>query len=153
MARPSGTKGDKRAATGWFLALFGAVPFVVMAIALHVAPEFSRLHLGGLHTLELYAAIILSFMAGIRWGTGLFSDNDSEAAGTLVASTINALVAWLAVLTASPYTVMLLVAGFLAQGVWDWRSAARGVLPGWYGPLRLVLTVIVTLSLLVAAMA
>ena len=64
-----------------------------------------------------------------------------------------ALLAWPAVLWAAPGAALLLVAGFAAHWLRDWRLVAQtgAALPPWYLGLRTRLTLVACLCLLVGA--
>jgi hypothetical protein len=51
-------------------------------------------------------------------------------------------------LIAQPWSALLLLTGFVLQGIWDVVSARNGSLPGWFGRLRLTITAIVLASIL-----
>ena len=144
--------GDRTIATAWFLAGFGAVPFVVMALASVLSPGFAAAHLGGETAFIGYGAVILSFMGGIRWGAALQSTSGSRSE-QMILSVAPSLAAWLSLLILRPWSLILLLAAFLVQGVWDVSSARKGFLPGWFGRLRLTITAIVVASILLVLVA
>lgn len=144
--------GDRTTATAWFLAGFGAVPFVVMAVAGVASPGFAAAHLGGDTAFIGYGAVILSFMGGVRWGAAL-PPSAGQSAQQLIMSVAPSLAAWLALLIERPWALFLLLAGFALQGIWDVMSARSGVLPGWFGRLRLTITAIVVASILLVLVA
>lgn len=139
--------------TAWFLAAFGAVPFVAMALAAMFAPDFSAARLGGEAAFIGYGAVILAFMGGVRWGAALTPSLQVGAAEQMIISVAPSLVAWLSLMTERPWSLMLLLAGFILQGIWDVRSAHKGLLPKWFGRLRLTITAIVALSILLILFA
>ncbi|MEQ8481865.1 MAG: DUF3429 domain-containing protein [Hoeflea sp.] len=149
----SQTEQTRLTATAWFLAGFGAVPFAAMALAGAMAPGFAATYLGGEAAFTGYGAVILSFMGGIRWGAVLTAapgagPSGSAPAQTLIVSVAPSLAGWLALLIERPWSLLLLLAAFVAQGVWDVVSASRGGLPEWFGRLRLVISAIVAASIL-----
>lgn len=149
----SETEQTRLTATAWFLAGFGAVPFAAMALAGAMAPGLSATYLGGEAAFIGYGAVILSFMGGVRWGAVLRGEpgpgsSGSAAAQTLILSVAPSLAGWLALLIERPWSLLLLLAGFVAQGVWDVASASKGDLPEWFGRLRLVISAIVAASIL-----
>jgi hypothetical protein len=139
--------GDRIIATAWFLAGLGAVPFVVMALALMLSPGFGEAHLGGKSAFIGYGAVILSFMGGVRWGAAMQLSKGLDAE-RMILSVAPSLAGWLALLIAQPWSMILLLAGFVMQGIWDVRSARNRSLPGWFGNLRLTITAIVVASIL-----
>ncbi|WP_420410556.1 DUF3429 domain-containing protein [Hoeflea sp.] len=149
----SQTEQTRFTATAWFLAGFGAVPFAAMALAAALAPGFSASYLGGDAAFIGYGAVILSFMGGIRWGAVINRAPDPEAARTLILSVAASLAGWLALLIDRPWSLVLLLLGFAAQGAWDVASARSGQLPGWFGRLRLVISAIVVVSIILVVLA
>ena len=92
-----------------------------------------------------YAALLLTFFAGARFGHAL------RAAGVTVAAAATALPVIVAL--ASLYLPDRIAAGILAvayagQGAWDVWSADRAQLAAWYGRLRLRTTPIAVLLLI-----
>ena len=140
-------------ATAWFLAGIGAIPFVVMALASIVSPEFTAAHLGGDAAFLGYGAVILSFMGGVRWGRALSLEDPARAAEQMILSVAPSLAAWLALLIDRPWSLLLLMAGFALQAAWDAKSAGNGLLPLWFGRLRLTISAIVIASILIMILA
>lgn len=142
----SGDRGLGR--TAWALSLLGLIPFAAAAGAFAFGPE--RWAGPALLALLAYAATILAFLGGVRWGFELNARPPSPL--NLVASNVPALVAF-ALLAAPSIDARWQVGGFLAafvaQGLWD--LTLRG--PIWWPRLRLVLTVGVTLCLALALSA
>lgn len=134
VAEWNGTRG-----AAWVLGLGGLVPFVALAILTLVAPQgpvppdLLTLMISG------YAAVILSFLGGIRWGAVLPQSRDGAA--TLALSVVPSLLAWAFLLVPVPARFACFAAAFLVQGVIDVAAARRGALPAWFGALRTVLTV------------
>ncbi len=144
------------------LGLAGAIPFVVLSTAF----ALGRNDVDGVPALSAligYGAVILSFLGGVRWGAALYANPDKQGA-QFALSVVPSLIAWIAVLIptepqrtyalfpdAAAPTILLLAV--LAQGVADVAASRGGGLPQWYGRLRLILTVIVGLSLLLAVVA
>lgn len=133
-------------ATAWGLALAGLIPFAGCAIMVVVdAPAV----VDWTGALMAYAAVILSFLGGARWGVELAREKPDP--GRLILSNVPALGAWLAlVMVDVPASVRLgLLAAALAL-VWIWD---RGSAEPWYRPLRTTATVGAVLSLILAAVA
>ncbi len=140
--------------TAWALTLAGLVPFVGLAgwILLNRddGPRW-------LEPLTVYAAIIVSFLAGTRWGKGLagsrwgkgLAERDPRPA-TLILSNLPPVAAWLTFLPGVPYEFRLVVLIFalVAMLYWDFRAA-----PPWYRTLRSVATAGAVLSLLAVVQA
>ncbi|WP_396595172.1 DUF3429 domain-containing protein [Brevundimonas sp. R86498] len=137
---------ERAKATAWALALAGLIPFAGCALmaVLGAIPGFDWTG-----ALMAYAAVILSFLGGARWGGELAGQNPSPA--RLILSNLPAIVAWLALVSvAAPAALRL---GVLAAGlalVWLWD---RGPSTPWYRALRTTATVGAVLSLGLAALA
>ncbi|MEM5471450.1 DUF3429 domain-containing protein [Hoeflea sp. AS60] len=140
-------------ATAWFLAGLGAVPFVAMALASIVSPEFAAARLGGDAAFLGYGAVILSFMGGVRWGRALSLEDPARAAEQIILSVAPSLAAWLALLIDRPLSLLLLMAGFALQAAWDAQSARNGLLPRWFGRVRLTISAIVVASIILVMLA
>lgn len=132
------TNTRERPVVAWVLGLAGLIPFFGAAAALWVGPPTLR----GVALLALlaYAAVILSFLGGVRWGAETARDEGPRAA-PLILSVLPSLLAWGALVGAASVPpasqLLLLGAGLLLASVWDIRSMS---LPDWYRRLRLVLT-------------
>ncbi len=130
----------------------GLIPFVGTAACLLVAPDFLGLGSGLLHmALVTYAALIASFLGGVRWGNVLAKPEHHQR--EFVLAVMPSLVAWLALATPRPYDLMMLIGIFLALGVSDIGLVLAGGAPRWYGKLRVGLTAIAVTSLLGALLA
>lgn len=108
--------------------------------------------------LPIYAAVILSFLAGGRWTAEIVLRADAPRPGVLLLAVFLALSGWLAVLMQVwnrpdlPLNTELtgwgiLIAGFVIQYLWDRGAVRGGTLPRWYLPLRLILTLGAVISL------
>jgi len=134
------------------LALLGFVPFAVLTGALFV-PDATLAQTAGLLVLKVYAAIILSFLGGIRWGIAVKAMDEDPDMSTFVLSVMPSLWAWAAFFVPGPSGFVMFAIGFAAMGLWDRALVARGGAPDWFGLLRIVLTWLVTPTMLVAAIA
>ena len=113
----------------------GLIPFVASAAG----------HLSGLPTAQigvLYGAIILSFLGGIQWGTGLRGHlDDSDPTYRIVVSVVPSIIAFAAVLMAPPYSVVLLLGGFVGQWRYDRAHSDTVNWPPWFLDLRTHLSI------------
>lgn len=146
-------------AAALILGFGGLIPFIAGPIGLAIGGPAA---LQAANALPVYAAVIVSFLAGGRWAGELVLQGDAPRTGVLTLSILIALSAWIGVIIqvwnrpGLPFNAelagwMILIAGFLVQYLWD-RSAIRGAtFPAWYAPLRLILTLGAVLSLLAAA--
>jgi hypothetical protein len=155
LAKEPKTSARKLEWTAFFLALLGYVPIAFFTILVIVRPglvpvENDRLSdmAGSVTALKAYAAIILSFLGGIRWGAAV-SGAPSEAQ-VLVISVLPSLVGWFAFFLGEPWSFAVFAAAFAAMGWWDRNATKAGNLPVWFGRLRLLLSILVTGTMLTA---
>ena len=134
------------------LGLLGLIPFISPVVALLFAYDPFALGARAFHmALITYAALIASFLGGVRWGNALEKPHRHTLDFTV--SVVPSLVAWLALATPRPYDLVVLLGVFLVLGIGDVGLSARGHAPRWFGKLRVILTTGVTLSLLLALFA
>lgn len=136
---------DRTRLTAWGLTLAGLIPFVGLAGWILLKRGESA---EWLDPLTIYAAVIVSFLAGMRWGKGL-AERDPRPA-TLILSNVPPVAAWLTFLPGVPYEFRLVVLIFalVAMLYWDFRAS-----PPWYRTLRSVATAGAVLSLLAVMQA
>jgi Protein of unknown function (DUF3429) len=134
--------------TALVLGLAGAVPFVACAVA--VAGDL-RLPLidNPVAALVAYGAVILSFLGGIRWGFALRMNDPALQNSAFILSVGPSIAAWLLLLPPASMALVAMPVLFVLVGLADQRMGAVGA-PSWFMRLRLILTVIVTVSLLCA---
>ena len=137
----------------------GLLPFLAGAIGVMAGGQAA---LQAATALPVYAAVILSFLAGGRWASELVIRSDKPRSGVMVLSSLLRLAGWVAVVIqvwnrpGLPLDLELtgwglLIAGFVIQFLWD-RTAIRGAtFPGWYMLLRFILTAVVVLCLALTA--
>ena len=151
------------------LGLAGAVPFVALAVPL--APA-----LGGYVPVSVfpverraeaqasYGATIVSFLGGMHWGfagagfagAGASAGASAAARKALVLagparfawSVVPSLLAWPALMCATPYSLVAVAAALAATLAADAGFAAKGLMPRWLMPLRFGLTGVALLGLL-----
>lgn len=121
--------------TALILTATGALPFLAAAIGTSLLEPPTNATAG--LWLQTYAAVILSFLGGIRWGMALNAGGASSTA--LILSVLPALAGWVIlplsiILLPNPAWYLALAALFLLQLVWDWSSA---VVPAWFKPMRM----------------
>lgn len=134
--------------TAWWLAGGGFVPFAFLAIALGILGGHHPAHAVLLDAFRLYGAVILSFLGGIRWGIAILPP--AAPARTLLFSVCPAIVAWSALLLPPQAGLPLMILAYCAQGAWDSLSFHSDEKLAWFAHLRVVLTLGVVLSMLVA---
>ena len=130
------------------LGIAGLVPFWGLALGLLVRSalglETGRIDLA----LASYAAIIISFLGGIRWG---FAVRDTEDLTPYAISIAPSLLAWAALDAPEPWRLLILGLVALALGPIDLALVRAGHAPGWFGRLRLILSTGAGVALLLAA--
>lgn len=123
------------------LGLAGLVPFAASALlSLYSDPETSSI---ALRSLAAYAAVILSFLGGVRWGVLLSDRHRFDSYGPAIVSVVPSILAWLALLLPGLPMLALLLAGLLLQYVVDSPYSplkAEPRIPEWYPHLRLLLS-------------
>lgn len=101
----------------------------------------------------VYAAVILSFLGGIRWGiamthAGDFKRRVPEGLGAKLAlAALPAFGGWLALFTIREAALVVLMLFFAAQAISDVRLVNNEEAADWYRPLRLQLTLFVEMAL------
>ncbi len=135
--------------TPLWLGLAGWIPFwIPVALTLHaVLTNRSAAAEGVLFV--VYAAIILGFLGGVRWGRALAPDHDQAqdqdqprpvfilSVLPSLAGLAAALLLWLGLPLAG---FALILVGLVIHWRWDRAASQRGDLPSWYGRLRAILT-------------
>lgn len=140
---------------GWFLALFGFVPFAAGTIIewLPLQSDYLFYKTINLKMLPAYGAVILSFLGGIRWGIAVADNPASPVSGTLAWSVIPSLWGWAAVFAGAPLNYIMLAIGFAAMGLWDRKLIEKTNIPLWFVELRNVLSILVTSAMLICTVA
>ncbi len=125
------------------LGFLGLAPLAVTAlISLSEHPSTARL---GAISYSLYAAVLLSFLGGVRCGFEIMRAPDAPDGRRLLFSALPALAGWV-LATLVVYVTPILGAAaifaglFAVQALWDYRSARDAGAPAWYPVLRQVLT-------------
>lgn len=134
------------------LTLAGLLPFVAAATAVGLLREDIAGRAAAELILLAYAAVILSFLGGVRWGIEIARSAPPRWA-VLGLSVLGALAGWAMVLHAvlrgqSPW-LLAVAAGLLALH-WAWDVFAAREAPAWYGGLRTLASLGAVLSLLAA---
>ena len=149
------------ARTANLLTLSGALPFIGLTLLMFTDIAHSiRVDVATVLAL-LYAALILSFLGGVRFGMEV-RDPANGASANLVWSVVPSLAAWflLALVYANVmasnmgfigWGFALFAMAFVLQFVWDAASVRAGEAPAWFGPLRARITMIVVPTLLIGA--
>lgn len=127
----------------------GLIPFVAGTAALFSSdPAVSG---PALYSLTVYAAVILSFMGAVHWGLAMQHKTDTGL-WQLGLSVLPALVAWASLSLQAPRgSLITLAIAFAVLLVADLWALAKHLVPSWYRGLRIPLTIVVIVSLGVAA--
>ncbi|WP_421739501.1 DUF3429 domain-containing protein [Caulobacter sp.] len=128
------------------LGALGAAPFWLPVLAGLAWPRWQAV---AVDALSVYAAVILSFLAGARMGMTIVQDRPSSL--TLCLSMVPPILAWVLVLV--PFNTpalrfVLLALALLGHAAWDSRARET---PLWYPRLRWPLTLAATAGLLTGA--
>lgn len=153
MSDATGPAGSGGQILPYCLGLSGLVPFWALALAKvsgwpHAVPPNE---IDGM--LATYAATILSFLGGIRWGTALRGPDGTRVATDYVFSVTPQLFGWGALFLPDPWRFALLGLGVLVLGPIDRNLVARGLAPAWFGRLRMILSLGAGAALFVAALS
>ena len=135
----------------WALALCGFLPFAALAFALFLTGRGSALTGLLADAFKMWSAILLSFLAGIRFGMVL--DKAGMQPRQMAIPAAPSVVGWLSLFLPDVFCLPVLMVAYCAQGAWDSISAFRGEAPVWYGNLRIAMTLLVAAAHAVALAA
>lgn len=130
----------------WALGLAGLIPFVGLACVQVFSPPGWRMLAAS--ALLSYGVVIVSFLGGIHWGLALRQSRAS--AGSWLWAITASLLGWFAALLEGLWGQALLALTLLLCLWVDHKVYRRLGLQAWL-PLRRLLTVVATLSVLAAA--
>lgn len=115
--------------------LLGILPFWALPAAVVLAPLWTEVAAA---IVGAYAALILSFLGGARWGLAVREPTPNPVViGLSMLPTLGGLAA--IVLTHGDVRLQLLALGVALTLSWMWDISSGGA-PPWYGRLRTVLT-------------
>ncbi len=125
------------------LGFLGLAPLAISALV-SLSQHHDTAHLGAL-SFSIYAAVLLSFLGGVRCGFELMRVPHAPNGLRLAFSALPALAGWalalFTVIVPGALGASAIYAGiFAGQYLWDHRSAADAGAPAWYPLLRQVLT-------------
>ncbi len=132
------------------LGLAGLVPFWGLAVALVVPSSAIVDHAVLERALSTYAAVIISFLGGVRWGLAAASTKDRGDLNFAV-SVLPSLVAWALLAAPQPWRLVGLGIVAFALGPIDATLVVQGLAPRWLGRLRIILSTGAALALLIGA--
>ena len=131
------------------LGLAGLIPFWGLALLLLLRGALG-LHPAALDmALATYAAIIISFLGGIRWGLAVRAE---DIGANYAISVLPSLVAWALLAAPEPWRLAALGLTALALGPIDLELVRAGLAPRWLGRLRLILSTGAGVALLLGAL-
>ena len=145
------TESATRAPLVFALGLAGLIPFWALAIAKVAAVPLPPGAIDFL--LATYAATILSFLGGIRWGAVLRAPDQRIVVTDYIFGVTPQLFGWGALLLPGSWRYVALGLGLLVLGPIDRNLVARGLAPPWFGRLRMMLSLGAGAALFVAAFA
>jgi hypothetical protein len=125
------------------LGFLGLAPLAICALVT-LSGDIDTAHLAAI-AFSLYAAVLLSFLGGVRCGVEIMRAPSAPNPLRLLFSALPALTGWglalFVVLIPGALGAASMFAGlFAAQYLWDHRSAIDAGAPEWYPLLRQVLT-------------
>ena len=119
----------------------GATPVLACAAAAVLAPP--DIAAAAASACLRYAAVVIGFLGGIRWGAELMRDPSAPNPRRLIAAASTTVLGWAGLLLERQpqvaFTLLLVGAGALLA--WDLRGAAIGLLPAWTARLRIIATI------------
>jgi hypothetical protein len=119
----------------------GVLPVAGLLLAAWINPAWQQ---PSMAFASSYAALILSFIGGIHWG---FATSGIGSAKTFAISVIPSLWAWAALAYPAAYTLSALIIGLIVFLIYERNSELAHHFPSWYLPLRLRLTIGLSLGL------
>ena len=122
------------------LGLSGLLPFWGLALALFVPSLMPWDRAAGDLALATYAAVIVSFLGGIRWGLAVAGSERRDTAVHYAVSVLPALAAWALLLLPEPWRLACLGVLAMLLGAIDLGLVSAGLAPAWFGRLRLLLS-------------
>ncbi len=138
--------------TARLLGFLGLLPFILLALLLHFSPEPElKIFIG--RSLISYAAVIISFLGGVRWGLALHAETVASQTMHFTLAVFPSIIAWL-LLTARLDTAIAAFAILYALvGLLDAISLGGLDSPPWYRRLRSMLSILVVIALVGAMFA
>lgn len=127
----------------------GLLPAIGLSLWLFGIPDDHAWRAQTIALLTSYAAIVLSFLGGIRWGIALSQPGD-DVGRVYALAVLPALGGWAAFFVPPPYSFVLLAVAFAAHGAWDTLSAQASRMPDWFARLRMQLTAGIVVTMIVA---
>ncbi len=136
-----------------YLTFAGTIPFIACAALITLGVDAIQILGATEHILAVYGLVIATFMAGAQWGNHLsLADNNSWSVKLPILSNIIALALWLGFLTlATTGFIWLLIVSFISLLMIDYGLNNARIIDDKYFIVRKYVTLIVVVSLIVAA--
>lgn len=136
-----------------YLTFAGTIPFIACAALITLGVDAIQILGATEHILAVYGLVIATFMAGAQWGNHLsLADNNFWSVKLPILSNIIALALWLGFLTlATTGFIWLLIVSFISLLMIDYGLNNARIIDDKYFTVRKYVTLIVVVSLIVAA--
>jgi len=122
------------------LGVLGLIPFVAGGILVWV-PQLGGIRPSLPPLVFYYAALIISFLGGVRWGAAMQNKTaGATLARELSASVLPTLITLVCFILSLPAAIVMLLVLITSQGLLDVLAARQDTLVSWYGPLRILLS-------------
>ncbi len=129
----------------------GFIPFAVLAVGLFSMGQGNEFFASLFDIFKVWAALILSFLGGIRWGFAIA--NEPYENKNLLISVVPSILAWFVLLLPDAYTILALLVLFCLHGAWDSFYINEGKVAPWFGKIRITLTFLVVAAHVVVLFA
>lgn len=128
----------------------GVIPFVALALSIVIGFDLDAVGVvNATDKLVGYGAVIISFIGAVHWGVAMQSESGNQNQ-LFVYSVVPALVAWVWLFFSAKIALFGMGLTIVAMLFAD-RSMLVGIVPRGYLKMRLHLSVVVAVSLLLAA--
>ncbi|MGB1117713.1 MAG: DUF3429 domain-containing protein [Parvibaculales bacterium] len=129
------------------LGFAGLIPFVAGGVLVWL-PQLQNIAPTIAPVVFFYAALIVSFLGGVRWGAVMQNATTGTAlARELSASVIPTLITLACYILSLPAALAMLLILIISQGLVDILAVRQKKLVAWYAPLRLLLSAVAGASL------
>jgi hypothetical protein len=150
------TDKDHIPSAALWLGVAGLIPFVGCATEIALGWPLPPKFIGpALYAIQLYGAVILSFMGGVQWGLAvhdIISDTTHGSAWRRYGiSVLPAFAAWAGLWVGGRNGLLTVAAGLALLLAYDMWTVARGEAPAWYARLRAGLTAVAVTTLVIAS--
>ena len=129
-----------------WLGLAGLIPFISGGIGVWLS-ALGDIRFALPLIVLAYGCLIAGFLGGVRWGAAMQNNEADHLPRQLIIAIMPTLMALVAFMLPLPQAFTLLIVLFVAQSVLDLTAVQQTRLVDWYGPLRILLTIIAALSM------